>query len=258
MSNLPTAPRQNLGDFVSDIFGSGKKVVDFLSNVMTPPGAQASRQESSSEKNKANNAFNNVAGKKAKKKHTKKKTGSFITGSQFHGRSLPLSERTKQRMARTDKKRKAQRREDDDEEEEEEISDFEEEERPKRKMIKKKKKKKRPNEDMSMSVMDISQDGEDDNAVLTFLKSHISDERKQVAEEKKQKQRAQLLRAAEQRQHSGQSALASVGKERKQTYIKKLGGNPGRHQPSVRTPTYSKNRRTTKPLEREFFLYYLI
>ena len=251
MSSVPTAPRQNLGDFVSEVVKGG---FNFLSNVMTPPGAQTSRQESSSEKNKANNAFNNVAGKKAKKKHTKKKTGSFFTRAQFRGRSQPLSERTKQRMARTDKKRKAQGSEDGVvEEEEEEISDFEEEESPKRKVTKKKKKKRRPNEDMSMDVMDISRDGEDDEDLLTSLKSDISDKRKQGAEEKKQKQRAQVLRAAEQRQHSGQSALTSVGKERKQPYTKKLGGKPGRHQPTVRTPTLVTKRRTSQPIESEFF-----
>ena len=104
--------------------------------------------------------------------------------------------------------------------------------------------------------MDISHDGEDDDDVLTALKSSISDKRKQVAGEKKQKQRTQARRAAEQRQHSGQSGqstLAGVGKERKQPYTKKLGGNPGRHQPTVRTPTLVTKRRTSQPLESEFF-----
>ena len=258
---MPTPPRQNMSDLVSNLFDSGKKVVqNFLSDVMTPPGTHTSRRESSSEKNKTNNAFNNVAGRKAKKKPKKKKTGaaalSWATGSNHRGRSKPISERNEQHVAKMNKKRKAQRSEDDDdaEEKEEVISDFEEEDSPKRKKVtKKKRRKKRPLEDMSMSVMDISHDGEDDDDVLIALKSSISDKRKQVAGEKKQKQRTQARRAAEQRQHSGQSTLAGVRKERKQPYTKKLDGNPGRHQPTVRTLTLVTKRRTSQPIGSEFF-----
>ena len=100
-----------------------------------------------------------------------------------------------------------------------------------------------------MNVMDVSHDCEDDDEVLTCLKSSISDDKKQAAEEKKQKQRAVVLRAAEQRQ----STLANVGNQ------KRLGGGPfcsQQPQAAVRTSTYPK--RTSQPLEREFFFYYLI